>query len=85
VRPEAILCLGAVAASQVFDRNVRLKDLTGRAHDHIIEGALVYVTYHPSALLRAPDEVTRKKIEKSIEQTIRMAWNAIAASLRRSA
>jgi DNA polymerase len=49
VRPAAIVCLGASAAQSVLGRKVTINAERGRMHGKVA------VTYHPSAILRAPD------------------------------
>ena len=59
VRPRIIVALGATAAQALFGRAVRVTRDRGRP----VPSALAphaFVTIHPSALLRAPDEVTRR-------------------------
>jgi DNA polymerase len=59
VKPRAIVCLGATAAQSLLGRDFRVTVSRGRflASPH---APLVMATVHPSALLRAPDEDTRK-------------------------
>jgi len=59
VWPQIIVALGATAAQAVFGRAVRVTRDRGRP----VPSALAphaFVTVHPSALLRAPDEATRR-------------------------
>lgn len=53
IKPEYILILGRVAANALLKLNLPLK--TYRQKTYKINNAKVYVTYHPSALLRNPD------------------------------
>lgn len=80
LRPEAIVCLGATAAQSVFGRTVRLKDLLTVEHKDVVASSRIYVTYHPSAALRAPHVEQRKRIEKDILDTLRSAYRSVAAS-----
>jgi uracil-DNA glycosylase family 4 len=60
VWPRIIVALGATAAQAVFGRAVRVTRDRGRP----VPSALAphaFVTVHPSALLRAPDEATRRR------------------------
>jgi len=50
VKPDAILCLGRVAAHVLLSREDALRDL--RAVIHRFEGIPLVVTYHPAAVLR---------------------------------
>lgn len=57
VRPRVVVCLGSTAARAVFGRNVRIKDYRGT----FARGAIadcVFVTIHPSAILRLIDRET---------------------------
>ena len=53
VRPRVVVALGAVAARSIFGKTVSIGDYRGVAHD--LDGSPVFVTYHPSAVLRADD------------------------------
>jgi DNA polymerase len=58
VQPRLIVCLGATAAQALLGPAFRLTKARGRilpAED----GLALMATYHPSALLRAPDPETR--------------------------
>ena len=52
IQPEFIVCLGAVAATNLLDTRQPLSQLRGRFHDW--RGVRVMVTYHPAYLLRNP-------------------------------
>jgi uracil-DNA glycosylase family protein len=56
--PRAVLCLGVTAAQSVFGKAVRLNELRGRSF-HTPFAKSVFVTTHPSAILRAPDPAQR--------------------------
>jgi DNA polymerase len=59
VKPRAIVCLGATAAQALLGRTFRVTAHRGE----LIESPLapiVLATVHPSSLLRAPDEETRR-------------------------
>jgi DNA polymerase len=59
VRPRVVVCLGSTAARAVLGRNVRIKDYRGRfAQGRIAE--CVFVTIHPSAILRLIDREGRQ-------------------------
>lgn len=80
LRPEAIVCLGATAAQSIFGRAVRLKELLSAEHRDIIATSRIYVTYHPSAALRAPHADQRKTIEENIRDTLQSAYRSVARS-----
>jgi DNA polymerase len=52
IQPEFIVCLGAVAATNLLETRQPLGRLRGRFHDW--RGVRVLVTYHPAYLLRNP-------------------------------
>jgi uracil-DNA glycosylase family 4 len=54
VAPDAILCVGRIAAQRLLGTDQALSRLRGRVHD--VGGVPVVVTYHPAYLLRSPDE-----------------------------
>jgi len=59
VRPEILVCLGATAAQAVLGKQFRVTQQRGK----ILQSALaskVMATVHPSSILRAPDEETRR-------------------------
>jgi uracil-DNA glycosylase family protein len=55
IRPELIVCLGATAAQALLGREFRVT----RDHGKVLESDLgqTVATIHPSAILRAPDDV----------------------------
>jgi uracil-DNA glycosylase len=67
LRPRVIVCLGVTAAQSVFGKAVRLNELRGKPWDTDI-APNVFVTVHPSAILRHPaaaqrDEEYRRFVE----------------------
>ena len=59
VKPQLVVCLGATAAQALLGRSFKVTQHRGE----FIEGALdapVIATIHPSAILRAPDDETRR-------------------------
>jgi DNA polymerase len=54
IRPKAICVLGAVAARTLLDADAPISALRGRFHDY--RGIQVMPTFHPSYLLRNPDQ-----------------------------
>jgi DNA polymerase len=67
VKPRALVCLGATAAQALFGASFKVTAHRGE----FIESALaplVLATVHPSSLLRAPDDETRRReTERFIE------------------
>jgi DNA polymerase len=58
VRPDALVCMGAVAAQSLLGRDVRVTRDRGRALDASL-APFVTVTVHPSSILRGRDEQER--------------------------
>ena len=60
LRPKLIVCLGATAGYSVFSRRIGIRAERGKflAHEW---GPAAFLTVHPSAILRAPDEGARKE------------------------
>ncbi|HEX9304549.1 MAG TPA: UdgX family uracil-DNA binding protein [Thermoanaerobaculia bacterium] len=59
VRPEVLVCLGATAAQALIGRSFRVS----RQRGEFVASSLaprVLATVHPSSILRAPDEETRR-------------------------
>jgi uracil-DNA glycosylase len=55
VKPAVIVALGATAARSLFGRTVTVGKMRGQPH-RIADGAQVFVTIHPSWLLRIKDD-----------------------------
>ncbi len=53
LRPEFVVCLGAVAAKSLLQTQASIGQLRGKFHSY--RGAQVIVTYHPAYLLRNPE------------------------------
>jgi DNA polymerase len=60
VRPRAIVCLGATAAQSLLGRQFKV---TSQRGELILSSLapIVVATVHPSSLLRAPDDETRRR------------------------
>jgi uracil-DNA glycosylase family protein len=60
LKPEVIVCLGATAAQVLLGRNFRVTQHRGEfLQSHLAR--YVAATVHPSSILRAPDEETRRE------------------------
>ena len=79
VRPELLVCLGAVAAQALLGRSFRVTKQRGQ----LLPSELaphVLATVHPSSILRAPDEESRhKEFERLVEDL-----KVVATSLKQS-
>ena len=70
VKPRAVVCLGVSAAQSVFGKVVRLNDLRGRPWSTSI-ATIVFVTVHPSAVLRHPDSAEREREYRRFVEDLR--------------
>ena len=75
VRPRVIACLGATAAQTLLGRDFRIT----KRHGEVISGPLgnVVATYHPSAVLRAPDAATRQQMKQVLIDDLRVVARLI--------
>ncbi|MBL9094632.1 MAG: UdgX family uracil-DNA binding protein [Planctomycetaceae bacterium] len=72
VRPHVILCLGATAAQALLGRKFRLT----RRRGEIMSGEVcdrIIATYHPSAVLRAPDTAARRQMHEALFADVKKA------------
>jgi DNA polymerase len=80
VKPELVVCLGAVAAKAVLGRSFRVTDERGRLLDlpepidGLPEPTKVLATIHPSAVLRAAD---RKAMYSGLRADLAVAAEAL--------
>jgi uracil-DNA glycosylase len=77
VKPSIIVCLGATAAQSLFGSTFRLTKHMGEiiADQHWAPWMLA--TYHPSALLRMPDEAARHAAKQSFTSDMRQVAKKI--------
>lgn len=71
LEPRAILCLGVTAAQSIFGKSVRLNELRGRPLTTPLAQAL-FVTTHPSAILRGPDPADREEAYRRFVEDLRL-------------
>ncbi len=77
IRPQVVVCLGVTAATAAFGKAVRLKDYRG----HFVQTPLsdaTFVTTHPSALLRLPDEELRQLEYRRFVEDLRLVQSRLA-------
>jgi DNA polymerase len=74
VRPRVIVALGATAALAVFGKPTAIAANRGKALQ-LADQAQGVVTYHPSFLLRVPDEETRAKAYAAFVADLKLAWD----------
>jgi uracil-DNA glycosylase family protein len=61
IKPDVVVCLGATAAQSMLGRDFRLTKNRGKFF-HSEEVDWITATYHPSAVLRAPEKADRERM-----------------------
>lgn len=79
VKPALIVCLGATAAQQLLGREFRVTCDRGKTIE-TLPGLQVMTTYHPSAVLRAPDSTARESMRKELLADLRQAKKYLGRS-----
>jgi DNA polymerase len=72
VEPRTIVCLGATAAQALLGRTFRLTQHLGEMLSSPF-GERIFATYHPSAILRAPDRDERHRMTDQFIQHLKLA------------
>ena len=75
VKPQILVCLGAVAAQAVLGPQFKLMQNRGK----VLEERVV-ATIHPSAVLRAPDSEARRAAYESLVADLKVVAKALRAS-----
>jgi DNA polymerase len=73
IRPKVVVALGATAALGVFRRPTPVGANRGRALP-LDGGGQGVVTYHPSFVLRSPDEADKARALAAIVEDLKFAW-----------
>jgi uracil-DNA glycosylase family protein len=68
--PRVLVCLGVTAAQSVFGELVRLNEIRGKSWSTAM-GSNVFVTVHPSAILRHPEAAQRDEEYRRFVQDLR--------------
>jgi DNA polymerase len=77
VRPRAVVCLGATAAQALLGRTFKVTERRGELLATPL-APIAMATVHPSSILRAPDDATRRaELERLVEDLA-----GLAAALR---
>jgi DNA polymerase len=74
-RPRIIVCLGATAAQALLGRTFRVTKRRGEVVSSSFGN--VVATYHPSAVLRAPDDDARQNMKQALIDDLRTAARVI--------
>ncbi len=73
IRPRVVLALGVTAALSVFGKAMPIGVSRGRAIQ-LPDKSQGVITWHPSFLLRVPDEGARDKAFGELVEDLRLAW-----------
>ena len=76
VKPRAIVCLGATAAQALLGRQFRVTAHRGEFVASTL-APLVLATVHPSSILRAPDDETRREEMRRFTDDLRTVARAL--------
>jgi uracil-DNA glycosylase family protein len=76
VRPEVLVCLGATAAQALLGRAVRVTRDRGRPLESEL-APVALATVHPSSILRAPDDESRRLERGLFVDDLRVAAEAL--------
>ena len=84
VKPTTIVCLGATAAQDLMGKDFRITKERGKVFKDTAYAPWLIATYHPSALLRMPDEDAREKAMKEFLSDLRKVKERIDLEAGRS-
>jgi DNA polymerase len=84
VKPATIVCLGATAAQDLMGKDFRITKERGKFFMDTAYAPWLIATYHPSALLRMPDEDARVKAMKEFISDLRKVKERIDLEAGRS-
>jgi uracil-DNA glycosylase family protein len=70
VRPDVVVCLGATAAQALLGKQFRVTKSRGEIIES--EGKTMLATVHPSSILRAPDDETRRLERQKFVEDLRV-------------
>ena len=76
VSPRVLICLGATAAQALLGRGVRVTRDRGRPLESTL-AAVAFATVHPSSILRAPDDESRRRERALFVDDLRVAAAAL--------
>ncbi|MBW3541213.1 MAG: UdgX family uracil-DNA binding protein [Planctomycetes bacterium] len=77
VRPQVVVCLGATAAQSLLGRNFRITQQRGELVSSDLADC-VMATWHPSAVLRAPDKPARDRMRGELVDDLRRVRSVLA-------
>jgi len=71
IRPPVTVALGATAARSLIGKIVTISKVRGEAQT-LADGSEVWVTAHPSSILRAPDEAARNEGKRLLLRDLKL-------------
>jgi DNA polymerase len=80
VRPQVVVCLGATAAQALLGKKFKVTQERGRVFS-VPLAPRVIATVHPSSILRAPDDETRRAEMRRFVDDLRKVAAAMAATV----
>jgi DNA polymerase len=83
VKPQMIVCLGATAAQAMLGRQFRVTKHRGKFFEND-QAAAIMGTYHPSAILRAPQRPDRERMRREFVVDLRRAAERLQSITVRS-
>jgi DNA polymerase len=83
VKPQIIVCLGATAAQVMLGRNFRVTKHRGKVFEND-QAAAILATYHPSAILRAPEPADRDRMRGELVADLHRAVEHLQPHAARS-
>ena len=78
VKPQVVVLLGATAAQALFGSKFRITRERGKVLEHALAPVAI-ATFHPSAILRAPDEAARAAGRAALLEDLTLARKKGAA------
>ncbi|UYL09741.1 UdgX family uracil-DNA binding protein [Bdellovibrio sp. SKB1291214] len=71
IHPQIILALGVTAGRSVLGRNPTISQERGKDLNEADQGPSIYVSWHPSAILRSPDREKSDQLRKELIQDLK--------------
>lgn len=82
VRPRVLVCMGATAARALLGRSFKVSERRGELVRSTL-APFVMATLHPSSVLRAPDDVSRRRQRNVLVADLRAAVHYMGQEVRR--
>jgi uracil-DNA glycosylase len=83
VKPKVMVCLGATAAQAMLGRDFRITKQRGKFFRDV-DGGWIMGTYHPSAILRAPEKEDRRRKRDEFVEDLHKAAERVANAAART-